>query len=189
MIEDRPGDAAFDTAARRILRDLPVPALAPVQPPRRDFLRQGLALAMGLATLGSGAWVATSYAATPRIVRLAAAHGAEEEMLHGVLVPDMAPVLRALALPPDQAFPGILQLCKDCEIGPYPAWHLNAYMDNLGPVQIFVFRGPVPDARGQGWWFGQYWQFVPASGPLPVLLLSRRRAAMAAMAARLPHPV
>lgn len=188
MTEDTQGDTEFDIAARRILQDLPVPVLAPVHPPRRDFLRRGLALAMGLATVGTGAWVATSYAATPRIVRLALDHGAEEEMLRGVLVPDMAPVLRALSLPPDRAFPGILQLCKDCMVGPYPAWHLNAFMDNLGAVQVFVFRSPVPDAHGRGWWFGQHWRFLPVAGPAPLLLLSRRALALDAMAAGLPPP-
>lgn len=188
MTHDREDDEHFDSAARRILRSLPLPASAPL-PPRRSFLRRGLAAAVGLATLGASGWMAASYAATPRIVRLSAAHGAEEETLHGVLVPDMAPVLQALSLPAGQAFPGILQLCKDCALGPYPAWHLNAFMDNLGTVQVFVFRTQVPDASGQGWWFGQHWRFLQAVDRFPVLLLSRRRPALEAMAASLPRPL
>ena len=188
MTGDRMDDEAFDAAARRILRDLPVPELGPIRPARRNFLRRGLAAAAGLVALGTLGWGTASYAATPRIVRLSAAHGTDEEGLRGVLVPDMAPVLRALALPAGQAFPGIVQLCKDCVVGPYPAWHLDAFLDNLGTVQVFVFRAPVPDASGQGWWWGQYWRFVPVGGRFPVLLLARRERALDEMAARLQHP-
>jgi hypothetical protein len=187
MADERKDDDGFDSEARRILRNLPVPEFAPVRPARRDFLRRGLAVAAGLATLGATGWVTASYAATPRIVRLSAAHGAEEETLRGVLVPDMAPVLQALSLPAGQAFPGILQLCKNCAIGPYPAWHIDAFLDDLGTVQVFVFRAPVPDASGQGWWFGQHWRFLPGAERFPVLLLAHRQRALAEMAARLQH--
>lgn len=188
MVEDRKDDDGFDSEARRILRSLPVPEFAPIRPARRDFLRRGLAVAAGLATLGAAGWVTASYAATPRIVRLSAAHGAAEATLRGVLVPDMAPVLQALSLPAGQRFPGILQLCKNCTIGPYPAWHIDAFMDNLGTVQVFVFRVPVPDASGHGWWLGQHWRFLPASGRFPVLLLADHEPALEAMAARLRQP-
>jgi len=184
MNDDR-NDDNFDSAVRHILRTLPVPEFAPVRASRRNFLRRGAAAAAGLATLGMTGWMATSYAATPRIVRLSIAHAEEERAIRGVLVPDMATVLRALSLPANRAFPGIVQLCKDCVVGPYTAWHLNAYMDNLGPVQVFVFRTPVPDASGQGSWFGQHWQFLQTADRFPLLLLSRRPKALEAMATSL----
>lgn len=188
MIPDRQDDDAFDAAARRILRGLPVEKLADTRPPRRRFFERVVA-GMGLAALGTTAGAVASYAATPRIVRLSASHGREEERLRGMLVPEMAPVLRALSLPVEKPFPGIVQLCKDCMVDAYPAWHIDAFMDNLGFVQVFVFRAPIPDASGEGWWLGQHWRFLPDTTRFPTLLLSQRRPAMDALVARLrPSP-
>ena len=185
MNDDRKDDDDFDMAARHILRTLPVPELAPVRASRRHFLRRGVAAAAGLATLGMTGWMTASYAATPRIVRLSVEHAEEEETVRGVLVPDMKPVLQALSLPANKSIPGIVQMCKDCTVGPYTAWHLSAFMDNLGMVQVLVFRTPVPDASGQGSWFGQHWQFLQIADRFPVLLLSRRPLALEAMATSL----
>jgi hypothetical protein len=180
-------DDEFDAAARRILRGLPVPASVPVHLPRRRFLRRGLA-ALGLAAVGTTAWVTASYAAMPRLVKLSARHVAEEAMLRGVLVSDLTPVHQALSWPVGAALPGIVQMCKDCAIGPYPAWHLQVFMDNLGMVQLIAFRAPIPDAAGQGSWLDQHWRFLPAAqGPL--LLLSPHRAALDLLATRLQRGV
>ena len=173
-------DGIFDAAMRECLNSLPMPEGELVQLPRREFLRVGMVLA-GLATLGVGGELGREYLAVPALVRLAFAHAAEESDLRGVLVPDLAAVQLALGKP----LPGVLQLCKDCTVDGYQAWHLNSYLDNLGYVQVFAFRGAVPAVIGKGHWLRGYWQLLAGAQGAPVLVLSRHSAAVKAVVRQL----
>jgi hypothetical protein len=173
-------DDAFDADMRRALSDLPVPEGELAHLPRRDFLRAGMAAA-GLATLAAAGWAGLAYETTPTLVRLAFAHANEESGLRGLLVPDMAGVRLALGKP----LPGVLQLCKDCVVDGYAAWHLNSYLDNLGYVHVFAFRGAVPALTGQGHWLGGYWHFLAGAHGAPILVLSRHLAAVDAVVRQL----
>lgn len=173
-------DEAFDAAIRTTLRSLPVPDPASVHLPRRNFLRAGIAAAAGLITLGAGGAVSLSYAETPRFVRAAFAHTAEESALRGVLVPDLPDALAALDLPPDKSLPGVLQLCKSCEVDGYPAWHLMVFLDKLGYVDIFAFRSQLP-LHGQGHWLRGQWTILSERRAYPLLVISKNAEAMSAV--------
>lgn len=173
-------DEAFDATMRRTLSSLPVPEGELAQLPRRDFLRMSMA-AMGLATLGVASWVGQEYLNTPMLARQAFAHVEEESGLRGILVPDMAAVQMALGKP----LPGVLQLCKDCTVGGYAAWHLNSYLDNLGYVQVLAFRGQAPSITGHGHWLQGYWHFLKGEEGSLILVLSRHLAAVKAVVRQL----
>lgn len=174
------GDEDFDAAMRRTLSSLPIPEGELAHLPRRDFLRMGMAAA-GLATLGVAGWVGLEYQSTPELARLAFAHAEEESGLRGVLVPNMASVQLALG----KSLPGVLQLCKDCTIDGHAAWHLNSYLDNLGYVHVFAFRGAVPALTGHGHWLRGYWHVLAGEHGAPVLVLSRHLAAVEAVVRQL----
>jgi hypothetical protein len=175
-------DEAFDAAMRQNLRSLPVPEGEEISMPRRDFLRFGVAA--GIATIGVTGWTGWQYQQTPTIVQQAFAHVHEESGLRGALVSDAG--LRAmLGMASAKPFPGAVQLCKSCVIGGHAAWHLNTYLDNLGVVQVLAFKASLPDAAGDGHWFGRSWR---------LLSLANRHGASStpehnsACAGRFPHP-
>lgn len=169
-------DELFDARARAILRGLPV-AEAPVALPRRLFLRQGLALAAGLSAVSVGAWIGLMYADTPPLIRAAFRHVEEEAYVRGILVADLARVKQALGLAPGAAFPGSLQLCKDCVVAGLPAWHLNFYVEDAGYIHVLAFRQPLPSLPASGHALSGYWQVM--AGKSPLLLLSKSSKALA----------
>lgn len=160
-------DAEFDQAMRQQLNSLPVPHTAMVVAPRRAFLRMGIA-AMGLASVSMAGWLAWQYEETPELVRLAFAHAKDEAGLRGVLVTDLATVQLALGNP----VPGVLQLCKNCKVGGYQAWHLNSYLDDVGYVQVFLFRGLVSKMNSRGRWLNGHWQWLNGKQGFLTLVLS-----------------
>lgn len=173
-------DDAFDAAMRHTLSSLPAPEGELAHLPRREFLRTS-AVAAGLAAFGVAGWMGVTYETTPALVRLAFAHADEESGLRGVLVPDMATVQLALG----RSLPGVLQLCKDCTVDGYAAWHLNSYLDNLGYVHVFAFRGAVPALTGRGRWLRGYWQALAGEQGAPLLVLSHQLAAVDAVVRQL----
>ena len=173
---DHDDDELFDARMRAILRGLPV-AEAPLAMPRRHFLRQGLALAAGLSAVSVGAWIGWQYADTPPLIRAAFRHMEEEAYVRGVLVADLAQVKQSIGLSPGAAFPGSLQLCKDCVVAGLPAWHLNFYVEDAGYVHLLAFRRPIPPLPAGGHGLPGYWRVLAEK--TPILLLSKNSHALA----------
>lgn len=178
MKPDYPEDADFDRRMRRILAEMPTPAQPVANPARRAFLARTGTLAAGAAALGIAGSAAWQYGHTPRLVRLAFAHVAEESQLRGILVPNPALATASLALPPGRHLPGVLQLCKSCVVDSYPAWHFSVFLDSLGYVQILAFRKPIPLTPSSGNWWGSHWRYLTSGPGTPTLLLARSESAL-----------
>ncbi|MBI1423349.1 MAG: hypothetical protein GC149_07780 [Gammaproteobacteria bacterium] len=176
MTRQSDNDDEFDTGMRHLLRRLPVPEDDYVNLPRRSFLQLG-AVAMGLTALGASGWYTQQYLSAPPFVRHAFAHVEEESGLRGVLVPDLQRVKATIGKP----LPGVMQLCKDCVVDGYRAWHLVNFLDNLGYVSVLVFRGSAPSLSGSGHWLRGYWQFLAAEQNRRMLVLSPERQALNAV--------
>ncbi len=179
-----PTDHEFDARMRALLRTLPVDGGAPIALPRRRFLRAAIAAAGGALLAGGAGGLGLAYAATPALVRAAAAHVREESGLRGEFAP-LAPVRQALGLGPNAPFPGTLQLCKRCVVAGRPGWHVSVFLDGLGYVQIIALRETVDIPAGRGWWLGEHWQVLAQPHRDPLILLSPSAAALHEVARRL----
>lgn len=183
-MEDHEENSRFDRKMRALLQALPAPA-EPVTLPRRTFLRQGAGLTAAVAVLGMGGWLGWRRIQPPELIQAALQHVRDEADLRGILVPSLAPVRAALGLRDKQPFPGIVQLCKACQVGNRPVWHLTVFLDQLGYVQILAFQQALPPLPEQGRWFDHYWRVMPRRN---LLLLARSNDALTRIRAELTQP-
>lgn len=179
MKKDYSDNDEFDARLRRLLRDLPVPAEFAVAPPRRRFLRVGLAWAAGLAGVGiAGGWAMWRELSMPSLVRVAFAHAREEAEVRGIHVRDAAAAQAAFGIASQQAFPGALQLCKDCLLGDQSAWHVNLYLDDHGFVHLFALRDAPAVSVTEGRALEGYWRFFTSRSGFSVLALAENSQAL-----------
>lgn len=174
MHDSKQNDEIFDARMRAILGNLPVIEDAPL--PRRQFLRQGLALAAGLSTLSMGSWLSWQYLETPKLINAAFSHVEEESSLRGIVVAGYAKVQQSFGF--TKEIPGIVQLCKSCNFAGLSAWHMTLFIGDAGFVHILAFRQALPVMKTGGHALQGYWQIINNPGSLPRLLLATNENAL-----------
>lgn len=179
--QDHPSDSEFDLRARAELRmayepGAPPPLLFRQPQPlwsRRGFQRSALAL-----LLTGGCTGVVMAQRPPDLVRHAIDHEYFERSLRGSL---MTPVemLARIGTPGVKQLPGFTQLMRPCDLDGRLAYHLTTFFEKIGMVTLFAFDQPVTLSDGNGWWGNVYWQVVRSKGGKPLVLVAKRKEALA----------